>query len=782
MGKKLKKKKRKHSRGYYIFTMAFKITFLITLMIGLIGGVWFYFAYGKDILQLQKEAKILVRESSVDTFRQTETSLVYGANGKLLMSMKGEKDSYYIAYEDIPDEAKQAMIAIEDKNFTIHHGVDWKGVMRAAWMLVKHRGQVTQGASTITQQLSRNIFLTHEVSWERKIKEMFIAFELEKKYSKAQILEFYLNNIYFANGYYGIQAASKGYFNVTVDKLSLSQIAFLCAIPNNPTLYDPIDHLENTLKRRDRILYQMKTDKWIVQEIYEDAIAETIELDVKSVSKKNYVATYIIYCATRALMSQNGFEFKNEFSSEDEKAAYETSYSDMYTQCQQSLYSGGYRIYTSIDMTKQKKLQNAVNEELKSFDEKSEDGIYKLQGAAVSIENKTGRVVAIVGGRNQKSVGYTLNRGFQSFRQPGSSIKPLVVYTPAFELGYTPNSKVKDEKLKDGPKNSDNTYLGVIPIRTAVAKSKNTIAWKLFEEITPKAGLAYVLKMNFAKIQESDYGLASALGGLTIGASPVEMASGYAALENDGVYREPTCIVKITDAQGYEIVPEQITKKRIYEKNASRMMVSCMNTVMTSGTGAGIKLSNMTCAGKTGTTNDKKDGWFVGFTRYYTTSVWVGYDIPQTLSDLQGASYPGRIWKAYMEWLHEDLEDKPFEEYEDTKDEKNEVQPTEEEIDYKEEDMHLEFSEEPEEEAPEEEWSEEGDEPIEEPLSTDGVEGYGGDVVDEPEWDEDENEENMEEEPDEAQEDGQDDVTENSETSEEDSGADTEPQDGEVVE
>jgi len=670
-----KKKGKKKNKVLTAFIKAFQVTFLVVLGIVIVGGTIFYFKYGKDILKLQAEARTIVAESTEDSFKQTQTSVVYGANGKTLLSLKGDKDLYYINYEDIPNYAKQAMISIEDKKFTTHSGVDYKAIIRAGIAYVKHKGEITQGASTITQQLSRNIFLTHEISWERKIKEMFISMELEKKYSKYQILEFYLNNIYFANGYYGIQAASQGYFNVTVDKLSLSQIAFLCAIPNNPTLYDPIDHPENTVKRRDRILYQMVTDGWITQGEYNDAVAEEIKLNIKETKKKNYVATYVMHCATRALMESQGFVFHNTFSSEAEKKDYEEKYTEAYNECQKSLYSGGYRIYTSIDLKAQKELQAAVDDTLKDFNEKGEDGIYKLQGAAVSIDNETGRVIAIVGGRKQSSNGYTLNRAFQSFRQPGSSIKPIAVYTPAFETGYSPKSYVSDQPVKDGPKNSDGTYAGTIDIATAVAKSKNTIAWKLFQEITPKVGLSYLKEMNFSKLVDTDYNLAASLGGLTIGASPVEMASGFATIENEGVYRDPTCIVKITDSEGKTIVSDAIIEKTIYSKNAAHMMVSCMEGVMKFGTGVNVKIPGFTCAGKTGTTNDKKDGWFVGFTKYYTTSVWVGYDIPQPMSGLSGATYPGQIWKTYMTALHEGLVDEPFDTtYEDeSSDRKNEV-------------------------------------------------------------------------------------------------------------
>lgn len=735
--KKKQKKQKKHKiknpfvRG--ILT-AVKIMFLLILIACFLLLILFYSKYGKNILAMQREAKQLVAESTEKTFRQAETSIVYGANRKVISTLKGERDSYYVSYEDIPDEIKEAMIATEDKNFNKHHGVDIVGTTRAAVELVKNKGRITQGGSTITQQLAKLTFLTNERSWERKVKEIFIALELEKKYEKYQILEFYLNNIYFNNGYYGIKAASKGYFNKNLNELSLSQMCFLCAIPNNPSLYNPLENFDNTISRRDRILKQMKDDGWITQSEYNEAVNEEITLKRGTVKKKNYVETYVYNCATKALMKEQGFTFRNTFSSNEDRKNYNEEYDEMYTQCQKQLYTGGYRIYTSIDMEKQKELQKQVDENLADFTDKTEDGIYKLQGAAVCIDNSTGKVVAIVGGRSQSVEGYTLNRGFQSYRQPGSSIKPLVVYTPAFELGYTPDSYVVDKKIQDGPSNSDGRYLGRIKIRTAVAKSKNTVAWQLFEELTPRVGISYLFEMNFNRIVNDDYVPAASLGGLTNGVSPVEMASAYATLENDGVYRDPSCIISINNSKGEEIVAEETEEKTVYEQNAARMMVSCMQSVMKEGTGYRIRLSNMSCAGKTGTTNGSKDGWFVGFTPYYTTSVWVGYDIPQTLSSLQGASYPGQIWNSYMTWLNEGLEDVGFPDYVDNGNGLN-MESDEEKVsggavtidsggEEEEPEEEPEETEEPEEEPEEEE----PEEPTPEPTEDPGIEPGGEDI------------------------------------------------------
>ena len=646
-----KKRKKKKYRVFWFFV---KLQFLLMLLVFAAVGYYYYGGYAKQVKDMQADAIYCVRQSSEETFRAAQTSVVYDKNGNTISTLKGEKDVYYLPYEEIPVDVCSAIVSIEDKKFFQHNGVDYKAILRAVKAMIEN-GEVTQGASTITQQLARNIFLTQDKNWQRKVEEMFIAIELEKKYSKTQILEYYLNNIYFGNGYYGIQAASIGYFNVNASELDLSQIAFLCAIPNNPTLYDPLTNMENTISRRDRILKNMLEDGKITENAYLLAKAEDITLNRPEYAKNNYVETYTYNCAIRLLMEQQGFVFKTDFSSKDGKEAYNTTYERLYEECQKQLFTAGYRIYTSIDLELQEMLQQSIDEKLAEFTEVNEEGVYKLQGAAVCINNETGYVSAIVGGRSQDFDGYTLNRAYQSYRQPGSCIKPLIVYTPALERGYTPDSTVVDQKIEDGPANADGTYSGEMTLRSALAKSKNTVAWQLFEELTPKVGLSYLNAMNFAKIASEDERLTSALGGFTNGVSPVEMTAAYATLQNDGDYRCPTCIVKITDAEGNEIVSTTQEEKKVYKTTAARMVTDMMQTVMTEGTGRNLALRNMPSAGKTGTTNDNKDGWFAGYTRYYTTSVWVGYDMPEELPGLSGSSYPGEIWHSFMEKCHQGL-------------------------------------------------------------------------------------------------------------------------------
>ena len=495
-----KKKTKKKYRGFWIF-----IRIQVVLILLVLGAIAYYFlgGYAITVKELSTEAKKLVRESTEDTFRAIQTGVLYDASGTQIALLKGEKDVYYLDIDEIPLEVKMAIISIEDKKFYRHKGIDYKAIIRAAWAMVRN-GEVTQGGSTITQQLARTVFLNNNKTWQRKMEEIFIATGLEKKYSKSKLLEFYLNNIYFGNGYYGIQAASRGYFNRDVDELNLTEIAFLCAIPNNPTLYDPVTNYGNTIKRRNRILDNMVEDGSITEAAGALAKAEEVTLDRPAKTKNNYVETYAYYCAVRALMELQGFTFQTDFATTEERDTYEKDYQELYDTCERALYTAGYRIYTSIDLNMQTMLQQAVDEELTEYTEQNEEGIYTMQGAAVCLDNQSGLVKAVVGGRSQEYNGYTLNRAYQSYRQPGSAIKPLIVYTPLFEREYTPDSIVVDEPIEDGPENASGVYKGAVTIRYAVEQSINTVAWKLLEELEPSVGLSYLKEMNFSKLSKDD--------------------------------------------------------------------------------------------------------------------------------------------------------------------------------------------------------------------------------------------------------------------------------------
>ena len=606
--------------------------------------------YTDTISQLYEEASALVERASEKDFGAGQASRAYAEDGTVILKWQGSRNVDYIVLDEIPAELKNAMICTEDRRFYMHHGVDYRALLRAFFALVKNGGKVTQGGSTITMQLARTMYLTREVSWQRKVKEIFLAWKLEKQFSKEQILEFYLNNIYFGNGYYGIGSAAEGYFHKAPDQLSLAQTAYLCAIPNNPTLYDPYVNSSNTEKRMIHILNCMLEENSISEEEYTLAASEKVLVEEpEMIEKDDYTATYVSYCAVHALMENAGFEFCYDFQSEEQRNAYEAEYAQRYAECQALMYTEGYQVYTSFDRSLQKILQNAVDSELKDYLNTDEKGVYEMQGASVCIDNATGLVKAIVGGRSQEHDFYPLNRAYQSFRQPGSSIKPLIVYTPALERGYMPDTVVEDRPAADGPRNATGHYQGEVTLRYAVEQSLNTVAYNLFRELTPETGLSYLKAMEFSQIVPEDYGLPSALGGFTYGVSPLEMASGYETIANGGVFRSPTCVVRILDKDGNVIYEPDGIGKRVYDQEAAETMEDVLAGVMTNGTGAPVNLDGVFCAGKTGTTNEYKDSWFVGYTKRYTVSVWVGYDMPKEIAGITGPSYSGFIWKRFME-------------------------------------------------------------------------------------------------------------------------------------
>lgn len=665
-------KQQKESKKQEKTKKKFKIRYVVLVAILcclVVGGNILWKNFIEPVRQMYETAVAKVEVSNVDTFRAAQTSLVYDKDGELLVTLKGDKDSYYLEYDEIPAPAKLAMISIEDKKFPYHRGVDVKAVARAGVVFIKNGGKATQGGSTITQQLSRNVFLSFEKTWKRKVEELFVSMELEKKYSKEEILEFYLNNINFSNGYYGIQAAAKGYFRKDAEDLSLSQIVFLCAIPNNPTLYNPLKQKENTLARRDRILKNMLDDGYISQEQYDEAVNEKIKVYEKKKTKttNDYVETYVYHCATEMLMQQEyNFEFQYAFDTTEEREGYMEEYTQVYNECHERLYTGGYQIYTTIDFDIQEALQDSINNKLSNFKKKMDDNVYRVQGAATCIDNSTGYVVAIVGGRKKSQVEYhTLNRAYQSFRQPGSAIKPLLVYTPYLEQsGKTPDTMVDDSPLGgDGPKNSGG-YLYDITLREAVAVSSNVATYRLYRQLTPEKALSYLENLGFSKLSRNDYEyLRTCLGGFYYGTNTVEMAAGYATLANDGEYRRPTCISKIITKDGKELKRTEDDVRQVYKKNASRMMTSVLQSVVTSGTAKNCALANMSVAAKTGTTNDETDGWLCGYTPYYTTAVWVGANEVEKVDALKGNTYPAYIWKDFMEKIHKDLPNRSFNAY-----------------------------------------------------------------------------------------------------------------------
>ncbi|SKB72645.1 Membrane carboxypeptidase (penicillin-binding protein) [Lachnospiraceae bacterium] len=659
---KKKKKKKKTAIGVF-FSVFLRLFAVILVVTGILGGLFLWHFYDKYIKEYDREAKETVMKSTREDFKRVEPTYIYDVDGNVIMKLRGEGDAAYLSYSDIPQYAVNAFIAVEDRSFWTNPGYDLSGIGRVLFYYIRTKGVEKHGASTITQQLAKNIYLSSEVTISRKLKEILMSKYLAEKYSKQDIMEFYVNNIYFANQYYGLEAASQGYFGKSASALSLSEVAYLCAIPNRPAYYDPVKYPDHALSRRDKILGDMLEEGLISQAQYDTAVHESITIMESSGSELNdYQATYAMDCAVRYLMKLRGFSFQYTYADSTEYENYQSLYDEMYQEQKDLLYTGGYKIYTTLNSAFQDELQASLDDVL-SFDTEitAESGSYALQGAVTAIDNSNGKVVAIVGGRSNpsgSSNNLTLNRAYQSFRQPGSTIKPLVVYTPALENGYCAGSIVQNIDVSTAKKPGVNalTLSGTpMTLRSAVENSINGCAWQVLANLSPKTGLKHISDMEYRKIVPADYTLAASLGGLTNGVTTAEQASGYAALANHGVYRGQTCLTSIKNADGEEIYADS-EPVQAYAPAAADTMVDIMKGVITNGTAKKMGwYSEQTteAAGKTGTTNNSKDGWFCGVTPYYTVAVWVGYDTPRALESLYGSSYPASIWKQCMSALIE---------------------------------------------------------------------------------------------------------------------------------
>ena len=633
-----------------------------------IGGIVGLCVYVK-VLPMFTEAREEVFDKLVhlseDDFVMKEDTVVYDSKGKQVGSVNA--GSYkYVKINDVSPYIYEGYIAVEDKRFKTHGGVDLVATMRAGVSLLKHNMEITQGGSTITQQVIKNNLLTQNKSYTRKIAEILLAPTIESKFTKAQIMEFYCNSNFYGNKCYGVGAASKYYFGKKCADLEPHEAAMLIGLSNSPASYNPVLHPKAALKKRNSVLRIMCKEGVITPKEYKSALKKKLNIkqfSEKGGSKESYVMSYAIHCAAISLMEKENFKFKYVFDSKEDYQKYNKQYSKVYSEKIESIRSGGYKLYTSINMKKQKKLQKAVDNGLSFNKEKDGDtGKYALQGAAVCINNETNYVEAIVGGRGKND---QYNRAYLAARQSGSAIKPLIDYTPGFESGmYSPSTIVNDHKFANGPSNAGGGYHGNVRIREEVARSLNTVAWQVLDNITVKYGLSFLDKLHFHNISYIDNdNMALSLGGFTEGVRVVDMAKGFSTLANNGSYSDRTCIKKIEHVSDGVVYKNNNEKDQVYSQDAAWMMTDVLKGVFNEsyGTGRKLKLDNgQICAGKTGTTNSSKDVWFCGYTKYYTTVVWAGYDTPRAMPGASGASIPGVIWKDYMDDIHKKLKPEDF--------------------------------------------------------------------------------------------------------------------------
>ncbi|MGQ5175720.1 transglycosylase domain-containing protein [Bacillus halotolerans] len=555
-----------------------------------------------------------------------EKKLILHASSKIVDQNGDEVASLYtenrepVSINEIPKEVREAFISVEDKRFYEHHGIDVKSVGRAVYRDILAGGKV-EGASTITQQLAKNIFLTHDKTFLRKTKEVIIAINLERDYSKDKLLEMYLNQLYFGHGVYGIQAASHYYFNKEVKDLTVSEGAVLAAIPKAPSTYSPVLHPDKSKERRDTILGMMNDQGYISAKEAVSAQGRTLGLNVKKQSETPWFDSYIDLVIQEA--------------------------EDKYSISGEQLLQGGYTIKVPLD-SKLQKTAYQVMKEGSYYPGTDQDA----EGSAVFINNKTGGVEAAIGGRDYTAKGY--NR-VTAVRQPGSTFKPLAVYGPAMqEKKFKPYSLLKDELQSYGdytPKNYDGRYEGEVTMSDAITYSKNAPAVWTLNEIGVETGKSY-LKANGIDIP--DEGLALALGGLEKGVSPLQLAGAFHTFAANGTYTEPYFISNITDEDGETIADHKEEGKRVFSKQTSWNMTRMLQQVVKNGTAtSGTYQGDL--AGKTGSTSytgvsgATKDAWFAGYTPNITGAVWMGYDKTDQNHYLKGGSaYPTRMFKDIL--------------------------------------------------------------------------------------------------------------------------------------
>lgn len=556
-----------------------------------------------------------------NNMRPAVSSQVFDSHGRLITTLHSDQNRLPIDINKVPQNLQNAFIAAEDNRFYEHIGIDPIGIFRAIFANLTNRG-IAQGGSTITQQLAKNAFLSQEQTLKRKIQEAMLALEIEHKYSKKEILEMYMNQIYFGQGAYGIQTAAKTYFNKDVNELTLTQCAMLAGLPKSPNYYSPFNNLNEAKKRKNVVLDQMVKYGYVSAAEAEDAKNQDLGLSKSHQSKEaDEYASFIDYVSQQVAKK----------------------YGD------DALYKEGLKIYTTMDVDKQHAAVRAMRNLPNNYTD--ENGLTQPQAAIVSIDPKTGHILAMVGGRGQDS----FNRASMAVRQPGSAFKPFV-YLTALQHDMTPDTTMDDQPVTYGswsPKNAGGSYSGTMTLSDALAHSVNTIAVQLADRVGTKNIIANAKKMGITTLDAKDDNLAMALGGLTKGVTPLEMASAYGTFANKGVHVKPTAIVKILDRNGNVLedastLEKEETKTRVMSEREAYEMTTMLEGVIDHGTGTAAAIGRP-AAGKTGTTDDNKDAWFVGYTPDIVTAVWIGDDTgSHSLGEIYGGTIPAEIWKDYM--------------------------------------------------------------------------------------------------------------------------------------
>lgn len=596
-------------------------------------------ASGKEVKQMKSLDQVLDKNIDLKDISLVQNSYMYDRDGSLVSEIVSDHENrVLVPFNKIPEEVKQIFLTSEDRHFYEHKGFDFMGMVRATASNVKDK-KIDQGASTITQQLSRNLYLSHERSFSRKLTELAYSYQLEKKYTKNEILEAYLNTIYFNNGVYGVGSAAQFYFSKPLKSLTVGEMAFICAIPNNPTLYDPLKHFDYTKSRQERLLKGLKDAGVITDKELKKAVKQKIKLDVEKREDKypDYVS-YVNDEFTQLVSESEGFDKRLQKASGKQKEKIENELSARVS----TLMKDGVKIYTALDPYMQNQVVAQMNSKLPYAD---------VQGGAAVINHQTHQIIALSGGKNYQK--YDFNRAYQAYRQPGSSIKPLLDYGPYIEqTGATTSSTIDASKFcsKDYcPQNYNNRTYGTVTLDTAFKNSYNTPAIRMLDRVGIQKAFSYIEPYHFAKLVDSDYLLPAALGGFTNGMTPLEMTKAYTTFGNSGSYTPSHAITKVTDLKGKTLYKWNDKATQIFSVRTNMQLKKLMSSVVKSGTGKKAYFNAPYIGGKTGTSNDYHDMWFVGLTDTYTMGVWVGKDTPTSVEYLHSISPQLSIWKGTLQ-------------------------------------------------------------------------------------------------------------------------------------
>ena len=682
------------------------------LLIILVCGVVFVGTLGD---YLQDDILAEASDWSMDDYDMEETSFIYYVdnNGdiQLLQQIFTTTDRQWASLDEIPQDLIDAAVAIEDKRFYEHQGVDWITTIKACVNLFFGSGDA--GGSTITQQLIKNVTEENSVTVQRKVMEIFRAIMFEKKYDKNLIMEYYLNEIYLGRGCWGVKSAAAEYFGKELQNLTTAECAALISITNNPSLFNPYSQSEYTYKgelrdgagrnryRQLNVLNEMLSQGYLTQEEYEEAVAQEMIFkegiedadrwtvcmnpgcgyeDIRSTFTQEGNSYYCPQCGTVVSVQSDAsqsiytwfvdaviIDVATALAEEDGRIWDELG-EETKNYYLERIQKGGYHIYTTLDMDVQNAV-DAVYGDLSQIPRTNSN--QQLQSSIVVIDNNTGDVVALSGGVGQKDTFFAYNRATQAKLQTGSAQKPLSVYAPAFELGViNPATVLKDMPVlyEDGdgwPNNDSKKYNYARTVYQGIVSSINTIAVRTLD----LAGWEYAYsfaKYNFGQNyltesyalgngqRKSDIGRAPlALGALTVGSTVREMTTAYATFANDGIYREARTFTKVYNSRGELIIDNTQESRRILSTKTVNYVNYCLYNAANNGTGGAAIFAGQTIAGKTGTTSSQRDRWFCGYTGHYTAAVWCGYDVPEKVT--VNTNPAAQLWKKVMQPIHRGL-------------------------------------------------------------------------------------------------------------------------------